>query len=92
MDRFAELDLLTSEQLHDRAVSYARRHLDVKFFWELLRTIPAAFAAAGNNNESEEDIQHVSALVADAFESDEGELAESLRPFYLDYLQRPPKA
>jgi hypothetical protein len=64
----------------------------VKFFWELLRTVPAALAASGNQGESEEDIQHVTALVADAFRGDEGELAEGLRPFYLDYLQRHPKA
>lgn len=92
MERAEELELLSSEELHDRAIRYAERHLDVKFFWQMLQTIPAAFSASGNQAESDEDIHHWSALVADAFKADEGELAESLRPFYLDYLLRHPKA
>ena len=35
-----ELEALSTEELHDRAVKRAERHLDVKFFWSLLQAIP----------------------------------------------------
>lgn len=92
MDRFAELDALSSAELHDRAFHYAQRHLDVKFFWQLLQAIPAAQAAGGDLAEADADVQSTSALVADLFDEDDGELADGLRPFYLDYLQKHPKA
>ena len=40
-----ELDALSSKELHDRAFSEAKRHMDVGFFWQLLRSLPAAEAA-----------------------------------------------
>ena len=82
------LDALSSKQLHDMAVRRARHHLDVKFFWELIRTVPAAEAAAGDLGELENDMQHLSGHLDDVTEAGEGELAELLRPFYLDYLRR----
>ncbi|HEX4690027.1 MAG TPA: hypothetical protein VH276_05010 [Solirubrobacteraceae bacterium] len=82
------LDALSSKQLHDMAVSRARHHLDVKFFWELIRTVPAAEAAAGDLNELENDMQHLGGHLDDVTEAGEGELAELLRPLYLDYLRR----
>ncbi len=85
----AELDALSSKQLHDRAVGRAERHIDVKFFYDLLRTIPAAAAATGGEegeDRSTGDVLHMVALVRDLFGADEGELADSLRPFYIDYL------
>ena len=82
------LDALTSKDLHDRAVKRARHHLDAKFFYELIKVIPAAQAAAGDLGEAENDVFHLSAHVDDITESGEGDTAEMLRPFYLDYLRR----
>jgi hypothetical protein len=82
------LDGLSSQELHDRAVSYARRHLDVRFFWDLIRVLPAAEAAAGELDEAEEDVMRLSAHVDDLTESGEGEVADMMRPFYLEYLRR----
>jgi hypothetical protein len=82
------LDALSSKELHDRAVKRAKRHLDVKFFYQLIKLIPAAQAAAGDLDEAENDVFHLSAHVDDITESGEGETAEMLRPFYLDYLRR----
>lgn len=81
-----ELDALSSKELHDRAMKRARHHLDVGFFWDLLKTIPAAEAASGQVGDSIEDVNHIAARVEDAFDADEGELAEAMRPFYIDYL------
>ena len=82
------LDALSSEQLHDLAVSRAKRHLDVKFFWQLVETLPAAEAAVGKMDEAETNILKLSAHVDDVAESGKGDVGEAMRPFYLDYLRR----
>jgi hypothetical protein len=81
-----ELDALSSRELHDRAVWWAVHHLDVEFLWELLRAIPAAEASEGHAIEAGRDISKVSVLLDDAIDSGEGDVAEALRPLYLDYL------
>jgi hypothetical protein len=81
-----ELDALSSRELHDLAVRRALHHVDVEFLWELLRAIPAAEASEGHANEAGRDITHLSVLLDDAVGSGEGDVAEALRPLYLDYL------
>ena len=82
------LDRLSSQELHDLAVSRAKRYLDVRFFWQLMRLLPAAEAAAGELDEAETDVMKLSAHVNDVAEAGRGEVAELLRPFYLEYLRR----
>ena len=81
------LEQLSSKELHDRAVARARRHLDVRFFYELMKLVPAAEAAAGRVDEAENDVFHLSAHVDDLTDAGEGETADMLRPFYLEYLR-----
>ena len=83
-----DLESLSSQELHDLAVRRAKRHLDVKFYWDLMNTLPAAEAAAGEIDEAETDVLRLSAHVDDVAQSGEGEVAEMMRPFYLDYLRR----
>jgi hypothetical protein len=83
-----DLESLSSQELHDLAVHRAKRHVDVKFFWQLMQTLPAAEAAAGELDEAETDVLRLSAHVDDVTQSGEGEVAEMMRPFYLDYLRR----
>ena len=82
------LEQLSSKELHDRAVKRAKHHLDVKFFWELMKLVPAAEAAAGRVDEAENDVFHLSAHVDDLTDAGEGETADMLRPFYLEYLRK----
>jgi hypothetical protein len=82
------LDALSSKELHDRAVSYAKRHLDVKFFYNLAQIMPAAEAAAGEVEEMEGDMMRLSNHIDDVTESGEGQVADNLRPFYLEYLRK----
>ena len=82
------LEQLSSKELHDLAVHRARRHLDVKFLYQLMQVLPAAEAAAGELNEADADIQHTLAHLDDVTDSGEGEVADMLRPFYLDYLRK----
>jgi hypothetical protein len=82
------LDQLSSKELHDRAVKRAKHHLDVRFYWDLMKLMPAAEAAAGNLDEAENDVFHLSAHVDDLVDSGEGDTADMLRPFYLEYLRK----
>jgi hypothetical protein len=81
-----ELDALSSRELHNLAVRRALHHVDVEFLWQLLRAIPAAEAAEGHTSEAGRDITHLSVLIDDAIGAGDGDVAEALRPLYLDYL------
>jgi hypothetical protein len=82
------LDQLSSKELHDRAVQRAKRHLDAKFFYNLMKMLPAAEAAAGRFDETENDMLHLSAHLDDVTDAGEGETADMLRPYYLEYLRK----
>ena len=81
------LEQLSSKELHDLAVSHAKRHVDVKFFWNLMKYLPVAEAAAGQLEEAEADLESTLAHVDDITDSGEGEVADLLRPYYIEYLQ-----
>jgi len=81
------LERLSSEELHDLAVRHARRHLNVAFFWHLMQVLPAAEAAAGDLDDAADDVDRLSAHLDDVTDSGRGEVAELMRPFYLDYLK-----
>ena len=81
------LEQLSSEELHDLAVQRARKHLDARFFWRLMKVLPAAEAAAGEWEDAENDISRMSGHLDDVTDSGRGEVAENLRPFYIDYLR-----
>ncbi len=81
------LEELSTQELHDRAVRRAERHVDVGFFWRLLKLIPAAEAISGDEGEAEYDLQFAKGKLYDALHSGEGELGEALRPVFIDYLR-----
>ena len=83
-----ELEGLSSEELHDRATQHALRHANVKFFWELLRALPAAEASVGEMDEAHDDVQSLFGRIDDLKRSGEGEVADALRPMYVDYLAK----
>jgi len=68
------------------AMRRALHHGDVKFLWELLRMIPAAEESFGHEAEAGADLTQVSALIGDAMDSEE--VADALRPVYIDYLTK----
>jgi hypothetical protein len=83
-----QYDQLSSRELHDLAVRHARRHVDIRFFWQLMEVLPAAQASAGNLREAEADVVQMSAHLNDITDAGSGEVAEALRPFYIEYLTR----
>jgi hypothetical protein len=80
------LERLSSAELHDLAVDHAKHHLNVKFFWNLMKVLPAAEAGAGAVGDADYDIQTMRGHIDDVTESGRGEVAELLRPIYLEYL------
>jgi hypothetical protein len=82
-----DLDELSSEELHDMAVRYALRHLDVGFFVRLMKALPVAEAAVGEIEEAEADVLTLRAHIDDLTDSGRGEVAELMRPIYLEYLR-----
>jgi hypothetical protein len=81
-----ELEALPSHELHDLAIKRALKHLDVKFLWRLIEALPAAEAAAGELDEANADLTSTLAHVDDLTDSGRGEVADLLRPLYLEYL------
>jgi hypothetical protein len=92
MATFEELNALSSKELHDRATERAKKHLDVSFYWDLLKVLPAAEAAVGNEDQASADIFKIGSLLRDFFEAEEGsDHMEALRPFYIEYLEKHPE-
>ena len=82
------LSELSSKELHDRAISRAAKRVDVKFFWRLFESLPAAEAAIGQQDEVEADVMTLRGRLNDLTHSGEGELADALRPLYIEYLSK----
>ena len=82
------LDALSTKELHDRALETAAHRADVGFLWDLVKSMPAAEAAAGNIGSAETDIASLRGLIADVTHSGEGELGEALRPLFIAYLAK----
>jgi hypothetical protein len=87
-----DLEKLSTRELHDRAVHRAERHMDVRFFWSLLKAIPAAELISGDEGEADYDLESSKGLIYDAIHSGDGALGEALRPLFLDYLRKHPSA
>ncbi len=86
MANIEELEQLSTQELHERAFSLARQHLDAGFFWKLLEAVPAAEAAAGHLDEAEVDVLSLARRVQDMVRPDTIEEADAFRPIYIDYL------
>ncbi|WP_046472337.1 hypothetical protein [Allosalinactinospora lopnorensis] len=86
-DDLAQLEQLPTKELRERAVALARHRWDARFFWRLLRSLPAAEASVGHLEHSDATVAQASGLFQEAFaaESDPA-VQEALRPIYIDYL------
>ena len=82
----ATLEALSSKELHDRAIAEAVKSVDIGFFWRLLEAVPAAEAAIGETDEAEQDVMTLRGRLNDLVDSGRGELADALRPLYIEYL------
>jgi hypothetical protein len=85
-DTFEELDALTTDELRHRAFRLARERHDLKFFWELMRMIPAADEAEGRPDKLATEVESVRTWLND-FLTPDHELLEAMRPVFVDYLK-----
>ena len=82
-----QLERLSSPELHDLAVRHALRHLDVPFFVRLMEALPVAEAAVGEVDQAAADALTLRAHLDDLTDSGQGEVADLLRPLYIEYLR-----
>ncbi|KOX10483.1 hypothetical protein [Nocardiopsis sp. NRRL B-16309] len=83
-----DFDQTSTEELRERAIDLARKRWDVRFFWQLLRMIPAAEAAAGNEEGSRASIAQASGFLYEALSAEsDPKVHEALRPVYIEYLR-----
>lgn len=88
---FAELDVLSTEELRKRAFALARKRRDVGFFWSVLRHLPNADEAAaldGAPNSVGPTIDEASALWRELAGHGYEESAPLLRAAFIDYLMK----
>lgn len=84
-ETFEELDALPTAELRHRAFHLARDRHDIKFFWNLLRMIPAADEAEGRPDKLATEVESVRTWLDD-FLTPDHELLETMRPVFIDYL------
>jgi len=86
---FAALDALSTEELRERAFTLARNHLDVGFFWSVLKHLPDAENAEdldGAPNTVGPTIDEAFALFREFEGHDYGRDEPLLRAKFIDYL------
>jgi hypothetical protein len=83
-----ELEQLSPAELHDRATKLAKHRMDVRFFWRLMEALPAAEASSGQVLEAETDVQSIYGHLNDLRKAGEGDIADALRPMYIEYLEK----
>ena len=86
---FAALDALSTEELRERAFALAREHLDVGFFWSVLRHLPDAENAEGLDgapNTVGPTVDEAVALWREFTGHGYGESEPLLRAKFIDYL------
>ena len=84
----AELEQLTTEELRERAFAMAERRLDIGFFWDLVKHLPASRQVAADDSFSGPStaLSDVLELFRE-FRGDHLATAEPLlRAKFLDYL------
>jgi len=85
----SKLEDLSVHELHDLALDRAVELADLRFLWDLLRSMPAADA----ERDERQDLLKVEMIVLadrihDALGTGECGNAAALRPLYIGYLER----
>ena len=81
------LDALSSPELHDLAVAIAKRHLDVRFFYRLMKYLPTPRPRRASGTRRR-PTSCDSARTPTTSPTPAGARSPMLRPFYLEYLRK----
>jgi hypothetical protein len=88
---FAELDVLPTEELRERAFAVARQHHDIAFFWSVVKHLPDAGEAAeldGAPNSIGPTVDEAVALWRELTGHGYAAQEPLLRAAFIDYLQK----
>jgi hypothetical protein len=88
-DQFDQLDGLSTEELREKAFALARKRMDMKFFWHLVRILPHA----DDMEQLDASMGSIGASVEDAVDlwreftgHDYGSHEPTIRAAFIDYL------
>lgn len=84
-ETFEELDALPTAELRHRAFHLARERHDLRFFWELIKMIPAADEAEGRPDKLATEVESMRTWLDDYLTPDH-QVLEAMRPVFIDYL------
>ena len=90
-DDVAALDALSTDELRQRAFSLAEHRLDVRFFWDLLKHLPAASGIANEDASTggiTGGLAETVELAREIVTGDVGDAEPLLRAAYIDYIRR----
>ena len=88
MTKHDELEQLSTQELHDRAMAVAKKHMDAAFLWDLVKALPVAEEVVGEDQRSKVDILRPLALINDYRASGRGEIGDALRPLFIQEIER----
>lgn len=86
-----QLDSLSTDELRHRAFSIAEHRLDVKFFWDLIKHLPATTGMAtedGSAGEISGGLAETVEMVREMVTGDVGDAEPLLRAAYIDYIRK----
>ncbi|MGZ8623914.1 MAG: hypothetical protein ACXWYQ_07100 [Actinomycetota bacterium] len=81
----ADLESLSSAQLHDRAIGFAKAGRDLDWLLRVLGSVPAAEGALGDLEDSGMDVASTVSAINGYLRADP-DLVDALRPQYVEYL------
>ena len=81
----ADLETLSSFQLHEQALTLAKTEQDVDWLWHLLGSIPATDGQLGDLDDSGLDVAGLITAI-NGFTRADRSADDALRPKYVEYL------
>ena len=94
MSDLATLDVLSTEELRERAFSRARKHGDIGFFWDLIQRLPSARETESNDESLGTvgtTIEEAVGLWRELTGHSYGDSEPLIRAAFIDYLLRHPE-
>jgi hypothetical protein len=84
---FEDLNQLSSTELRHRAFKLARERHDAKFFWNVMKMIPASESAEGQEDLHVAEVEATRLWLLEFFRPGH-HLEDSMRPIFIDYLEQ----
>jgi hypothetical protein len=85
-EEFEELEKLSSKELRHRAFELARKRRDAKFFWNVMKMIPASESAEGQPELHMAEVESSRLWLLEFFRPGH-HLEDAMRPIFIDYIE-----